>query len=347
MHKTNLYSRLKPLVAGSSLLKKLAFFAATRMPALYTPKILTIAATYRCQCRCFHCGVSDYLQPQSNELSTDEIRTLIAQARDIHSIVQVTFTGGEALLRQDIFELISFSKQADFYTKIDSHGGMLDKTMLGKLKNAGLDRIDISIDHFLPDEHDRLRRMAGLFDTVRQAVGLCRDLAIDCYLQTYVTHQNLGDGTLEKVLQRAQEWKAARIKIQPPALLGKWRTNDKACLEKEDYRLLDRLLARYPAAYFESEFFSARDYPHICKIGLKGNIYVTAYGQVLPCCYLPLAFGNIRERPLIDVLRHMYGRNGISKARPYQGCLCGNRDFFAGLIHEASFLPIKMYNEQT
>ncbi len=224
-------------------------------------------------------------------------------------------------------DLIRYSRKKGFFTKIDSNGGMLDAHTLKELKNAGLNRIDISIDHYDEGTHDKLRGREGLFATVAEALRLCRGLKIPYYLQTYATPQNIHDGSLEKILGVSENLGAIRTKIQPPATFGRWGDNLEVALKEEDYLLLEQMLFRHPSAYFESEFFSPKDYQFLCKAGIRGNIYVTCYGDVFPCCYVPVPFGNVRGKRLAEILGKMYGRRGVNVFNGYGSCLCNNLEF--------------------
>ena len=316
------YPLIKSVCAKNRLIRGLVFRCARQLGIL--PKILTIALTYRCQCRCVHCGVTGYISQDAGELSTGEVKALIDKAAKMPGIVQVTFTGGEALLRQDIFELIAYSKSRSFFTKIDTNGVLLNDGILNKLKALGLDRIDISLDHYTADGHDRLRGYAGLFENITKALKTCCNLNILCYLQTYVTRASLYDGTLEGILALSEKLGCARTKIQPPAASGRWADAPDLSLRDEDFFALERLLLRHKQAYFESEFFSPRDYRLICGVGTKSNIYVTSYGDVFPCCYLPVSFGNIRENDFSEIVKHMHSARQNKISTRYPGCLCGN-----------------------
>ena len=70
------------------------------------PSAMTFAVTYRCQCRCIHCSAANHLKPEMEELSTEEAKKLIDDSLKLGVII-IAFTGGEPLLRKDIYELIA------------------------------------------------------------------------------------------------------------------------------------------------------------------------------------------------------------------------------------------------
>ncbi|MCK5014793.1 MAG: radical SAM protein [Candidatus Omnitrophica bacterium] len=337
-----LYRVAKPLITNSKILSKFMFYFGQRFNIL--PKVLTIASTYKCQCKCIHCGVSDYKKVNEKELSTDEIKNLIDQAKKIHSIVQVTFTGGETMLRKDLVELIRHSKINGFFTKIDTNADLLDEERLARLKEAGLDRAGISLDHFQEEVHDAYRKREGLFRRVIEGVRLCRDFKVSCYIQTYVTRQNLYNGDLDKTLEFSEKLNVEKIKIQGAATLGSFNNKDEVSLKHDDFIFLQEVISKHPSAYVESEVFSPLDYKGFCRMNFKTNIHVTSYGDVVPCCWFPLSFGNIRENSLREVLNQMYRNAEFKKLLTYDGCLCSNQEVLRKYLGDGKNLPANVNN---
>ncbi len=336
----NLYRFLKPLVSRNRFLKRLVIGYGESFNLL--PKVLTVALTYRCPCHCVHCGISDYRRKDDKELSSEEVKGLIDDSGRVRSIVQVTFTGGEPLVRSDIYDLVAYSKKSGLFTKIDSNAVFLDKEKLTRLKEAGIDRVGISIDHYQEEAHDTLRDHKGLFQKVMAAVRLCGELKISCYLQTYTTRQRMEQGGLEKILDLAQGLNVDKIKVQTPALIGTMRHQSEAALRHEDFVALARILSRYKSAYVESEVFSPLDYKKFCRLNFNSNVHITSYGDVLPCCWLPLSFGNVREASLSDILRRMYKSEAFKKLLTCEGCLCSDQKFLKEHIGDRRDLPVRV-----
>lgn len=334
MINSKLYRAIKYFASQNSWGRK--YIASLALKSGFIPQILTIAVTYKCQCSCFHCGIDTYKQDNRQELATEEIETLIKEAGKIRSIVQVTFTGGEPLLRGDLLPLIRTAKKQGFFTKIDSNGLLLSEANLTLLKEAEIDRIDISIDHYDASSHDRLRQCEGLFCKMREALKVCASLSIPCYLQTYATRENVRSGLLEKIIRYAESIKVSRIKIQPPALAGRLASSEDVLLENDDFLRLSMLTKKYPLAYLENEFLDPKDYSLMCHVGMRGNIYVTAYGDILPCCYVPVAFGNVKKLPLVRILKKMYQNELFLKLTQYNGCVCANKALLESIDHSAS-----------
>lgn len=266
-----------------------------------------VAVTYACQCDCVHCGAALSRDPKRKELSSDEIRTLISQCRDIHA-GSVGFFGGEPLLRSDIHALIACARDHGFCTNLDSNGALLTQAFVHKLKTAGLHIIGVSIDSSDPDRHDALRRKKGLFVKALQGIRHCIAAGIKCYVSTYATHENVSNGDILKVIELARSEKADWVRICAPFAAGKWISHTENRLTPAERAFIERIADEDP------EYVVLED-RNGCPGVQRRLLYISAYGDVQPCCYVPVVFGNIRAEPLADIVRRiqrhpMYKRYG-------------------------------------
>ena len=266
-----------------------------------------IGVTYACQCDCVHCGAALSRDPQRQELSTHEIKSIIAQCQDIHA-TSVGFFGGEPLLQPDILELIACARDRGFCTNLDTNGARLTKTLVHELKKAGLHIIGVSIDASDPDRHDALRRKKGIFTKALAGIRHCIAEDIKCYVSTYATHENVANGDIVEIIQLARREKADWIRICAPFVAGKWIACTENRLTPEERSVIERIADEDP------EYIVLEDHKG-CPGIQQRLLYVSAYGDVQPCCYVPVTFGNLREEPLADIVRriqdhHMYKRYG-------------------------------------
>lgn len=266
-----------------------------------------IGVTYTCQCDCVHCGAALSHDPERVELSTGEIKSLIDQCRHIHAD-SVAFFGGEPLLRKDILDLIAYASGLGFLTNLDTNGARLTSELVHQLKTAGLHIIGVSIDASDPDRHDALRRRKGLFSTALNGIRHCISEGIHCYISTYATHENVSNGDILKVIDLARRVKADWIRVCAPFSAGKWISSTQNRLTPEERAFLEGIADEDP------EYIVLED-RHGCPGVQRRLLYISAYGDVQPCCYVPFVFGSIREAPLADIVRRiqhhpMYQRYG-------------------------------------
>ncbi len=283
-----------------------------------------IGVTYACQCDCVHCGAALSRDPKRKELSTDEIKTLIAKCLDIHA-TSVGFFGGEPLLRNDILELIACARDRGFCTNLDTNGALLTKPFVHKLKTAGLHIIGVSIDSSDPDRHDALRRKKGIFAKALGGIRHCIAEGIKCYVSTYATHENVSNGDILKVIQLARREKADWIRICAPFVAGKWISCTENRLTPEERSVIVRIADEDP------EYIVLEDQKG-CPGIQQRLLYISAYGDVQPCCYVPVMFGNIREEPLADIVRRIQHHRMYKRYGKLMNCPMNDDEFRSEFI---------------
>ena len=169
-------SRLKglsiPLKARYVLSTALGETARARLFNSIGLRLVEISLTDRCQCRCGHCfAANDAPLPRRNELSTWEVKDLLNDIAKV-GVTEVCFSGGEPLLRDDIFELIEHSRQNGLVARIISNGILLDEHMVIALKKAGLNWCSVSIDDPIATVHDAFRRYSGCYEKAIKGLDL-------------------------------------------------------------------------------------------------------------------------------------------------------------------------------
>ena len=132
----------------------LFYFSKLTNRALVAPDMLQIMITTKCNLKCQICDV--WSQKFNNELTTAEVKNLIDQALKM-GIETIYFTGGEALLRPDIFELINYASRPQSTTTLNTNGSLVTKDMAQKIFSSNLDSISFSIDSVSPQIHNAIR----------------------------------------------------------------------------------------------------------------------------------------------------------------------------------------------
>ena len=272
----------------------------------YLPMLNTdvqIALTYRCQCRCIHCGSALYKQKQGKELTSSEVMRLVDEVRRLGA-GSVYFFGGEPLLVPQLTDYIRYAKRKGLTVILDANGFMLNENMVKKLKEAGIDCIGISIDSPFEIVHDKLRGISGIFNRAIAGIKYCKKYNVGCYMSTYTTKEKLKNGELEKTINLAKTL-GVKIRILTPTLCGEWLNRNDLVLSPKEIALLRSFLEKNKV-YWEREDLDNKETPFVCPAFEKGYFHISAYGDVQPCCFLPVSFGNIRKEPLISIVRRMW-----------------------------------------
>ena len=145
----------------------------------------------RCNLACKHCYSISADTDFPGELSTAEIYAVMDDLKAFHVPVLI-LSGGEPLLRPDIFEISARAKAMGFYVGLSTNGTLIDDAMIGRIAAIGYDYVGISIDG-LRETHDRFRRLEGAFDASMHGLRLCRDAGIKVGLRFTMTQDNASE----------------------------------------------------------------------------------------------------------------------------------------------------------
>jgi len=142
----------------------------------------------RCNLTCKHCYSISADKDFPGELTTDEVYTVMDDLREF-GVPVLILSGGEPLLRPDIFDISRRAKAMGFYVGLSTNGTLIDEAMIGKVADIGYDYVGISIDG-LRETHDRFRRRIGAFDESLRAIRLCREAGIKVGMRFTLTMDN-------------------------------------------------------------------------------------------------------------------------------------------------------------
>ncbi len=157
------------------------------------PFIVFWELTRACMLACKHCRAKAQKKRHPDELTTEECFNVIEQLKKFGKPYPLLIiTGGDPLLREDLFEIIEYAK--DFRVAIAFSGTKLaNKSKLKKLKDAGVARIAISIDGSNAEIHDGFRGVKGTFEMSMEILKNALELGIPIQMNTTVTNHNIHD----------------------------------------------------------------------------------------------------------------------------------------------------------
>ena len=142
----------------------------------------------RCNLTCKHCYSISADIDFKGELSTDEVCTVMDDLKAF-GVPVLILSGGEPLLRPDIFELSRRAKDMGFYVGLSSNGTLIDADNINDIAAVGYDYVGISIDG-IKKTHDLFRRKQGAFDASMDGIRLCREHGIKVGLRFTLTEDN-------------------------------------------------------------------------------------------------------------------------------------------------------------
>lgn len=298
-----------------------------------TARKVEVGVSFDCQCNCVKCSSALMRDVNKEKLSVQDYRQF---ARDIIKLgaVHINFTGGEALMAENIIEIISSFYPHKLLISINSNALLLSDSMIDKLETAGVDIIKISVDSPVAEEHDASRGYKGCFSRSVKALKYIKNKKrMLGHISTVCTKEILGSGKIWEIVEMADEYDAL-LGLTIPTNSGRWVKNQNILLGKEEKVILKRL-SRIPYVVrdIEEGYMKKR-----CPAGYE-ELYLTCYGDVIPCPFIQISFGNIKEERIKIIWKRMFNFEEF-KNNNQPMCIAGENKAFI----EKYLLPLKDYN---
>ena len=270
------------------------------------PTTLLAELTHRCPLHCPYCSNPLTLIGAEAELTTDEWKRVFTEAREL-GVLQLGLSGGEPLARADLETLADHARRLGLYTTLVTSGVGLTRPRAVRLREAGLDHIQISIQDSDPETADRVAGVRVVHHK-EAAAGLVRELGFAFSINAVLHRANLD--RIGDIIELAARLGADRLELANTQYYGWALANRRALLPTaaqvaraqevaDDAR--QRYRGRMQIVYVLPDYYES--YPKPCYSGW-GSVYlvVAPDGQTLPCHgathITTLRFDNVRDRSL-------------------------------------------------
>jgi len=282
---------------------------STAEPTVGPPLALLAELTYRCPLRCPYCSNPLELAGSSAELATPVWLDVLSQAARL-GMLQVHLSGGEPAARRDLEALVEGARAAGLYTNLITSGLLLDRARLERLRLAGLDHVQLSVQDSEPGGADRIAGFEGAHARKLAIAADIRATGLPLTLNTVVHRHNIG--RVPDLIELALTLGAARLEVAHAQYYG-WGLANRAALLPTRVQLdettacvmaaRERLKGRLVIDYVLPDYYARR--PKACMGGWGRRFMVVAPdGAILPCHAartIPgLVFPNVRETSLAD-----------------------------------------------
>ena len=145
----------------------------------------------RCNLTCKHCYATSADKDFPGELNTRQVYDVMDNLKAF-GVPVLILSGGEPLMRPDIFEISHRAKDMGFYVGLSSNGTLIDENNIDDIVKVGYNYVGISIDG-MRETHDNFRRKQGSFDEALHGIRLCHDAGIKVGLRFTLTQDNKQD----------------------------------------------------------------------------------------------------------------------------------------------------------
>jgi heme b synthase len=317
----------------------------------FEPKWIAWEITRRCNLRCVHCRSSSEEEIKGHpDFSLDEARRILD---DISSYAKpvVVLSGGEPLVREDVFEIARYGTERGLRMCLATNGTLVTDDVCRKIRDAGIRICSLSLDGSTKEVHDDFRCQEGAFDGTIKAAELFKKHEIEFIINSSFTKRNQKD--VPKVYRLAKDLGATAWYMFMIVPTGRGEDIMNELIPKEDY---EELLGWHYRMEKEEEDMLVRPTcaPHYYRVvrqeakkekekykhrtlkfstgGAKGCIagqlicLIDVDGNVLPCSYFPKAAGNIREQSFKDIWENSELFKKLRNFNGYKG-KCGECEF--------------------
>ncbi|MBI5887994.1 MAG: radical SAM protein [Deltaproteobacteria bacterium] len=269
-------------------------------PAL--PFLISWNLTRRCNLKCAHCYLDSAGMAGADNLSTDEALRFVDEIASLNPRAMLILTGGEPLVRTDLFEIASRASSRGLMVVLGTNGTLMNGAVAKRLIESGIKGAGISLDSASPLFHDRFRGVDNAWDNAVRAADILRAHGVDFQLQFTVTRGNKEE--LPRIIELAAQKGARAVNVFFMVCTG--RGQEMTDLGPEDYEAALSYLAEAEDEWRGRLIVRARCAPHFLRIAgqtdpegplhkgaASGCIAASSYlrispeGFVTPCPYIP------------------------------------------------------------
>ncbi len=291
------------------------------------PLVLIWELTQACGLACTHCRANADPNRHPDELSTDEGKALLDDARAFGEGQLIVLSGGDPLLRSDVTELVEYGTELGHRVTMTPSGTRsLTGDRIAALSDAGLKRIALSLDGARPDTHDSFRGVPGSFEETIRAIEDAKANGLPVQINTTVCGETLGELPAIRNLLRdlgVVMWSVfflvpvGRGQLLEPidpeeadavmTWLADVRTNEPFGLKTTEAPQYRRVVHQQ-RAHAEDQTPPRLDGDGVNRrkgiVAGDGFAFVSHTGEVYPSGFLPKSAGNVRDRSVVDIYRN-------------------------------------------
>lgn len=268
------------------------------------PRIIDLCYDNKCNFKCQHCFTNAPNGVNSlNKMPFSMIKQ-IADEADALGFYEFDLQGGELLLEPEtFFKLVENVGSSRFYLYLTTNGYFLDEKIAHKLAISGIDRVSVSIDSINPEEHDKFRGKNGAFNKAINALRYVQKEGIDAFMNITVGHFNAFSKELENQIAFSYE-NGFKTILNAAVPAGCWKGNFEIMLTNEDSKHLLELRKKYPNIVRDIWNPFDRKLESLLGCNAGNLLYITPWGDVLPCPYLHIKLGNLYKQSLKEILEY-------------------------------------------
>ncbi len=271
----------------------------------------TMEITQHCELNCQHCYLKGLRKPQKNELSTQEIKNFINQFKQLGGTF-LTITGGDPFLRKDLLEIIKYAREKYIAVSILTSGNFFTTTTIDELAKLSVHRIQYSLYGPNKETHDFITQTKGSFEKTLKAINYSKN--------KLNTHIALSINTLN--FKHCKQFIEFIDKIKIPYSINYTMFPFKKTNAPSPFNLTTQEISyclKTTKNATNGRFFNKKPEDFVCNAG-RSLFSIDPFGNIKPCIEIPETFGNIKEKPLKEILQLIQKSKYILKIKDLEDC---------------------------
>jgi len=258
--------------------------------------LVQLQYNYSCNFKCKHCAIEKFKQPGVKSLTVQDVKSIADQCDEM-GLASICISGGEPLLFKDLKSVVDAIDPKRFCLSVDTNGYFLTENKIKWLVEIGIDRIHLSIDG-LESNHSSFRGDGESFGKCVEALDLCKKHGLGVIINIVTTKSIVKSGELVKQLEFVNPFghHVSMIYAKP---VGAFEEYKDEILDSDDLAYIQTLTGKYNCSTHLSRN-CGHDFGCLC---FKRHFSITAFGDVLPCPWIPITMGNILQEKLSDIMK--------------------------------------------
>lgn len=329
----------------TSVIKGIAYFGIRKPFVPGAPFQVVWDITYACNLKCRHCYATAGKRLE-NELTTEEAMDVIDKLNRL-GVTIIAFSGGEPLVRNDIFDLTEYAADKGIYVAIATNGTLITEELAEKMKENGVGYVQISLDG-MKETHEAFRGVKGCFDKtvegirnavkaglfvnvsmtvtrynyqdVKAVVELCEKLGVDWFMHYNFIPTGRGRDIVEADISPEQREELLRWLYE--------RNTSSSISLLSTAPQFARVALQCNGSIIPTHFYNVNAGERLRQLAEfiggcgAGRFYfaIKANGDVQPCVFFPLKVGNVREDDLEELWLHNHVFEDLRNKDLLEGC---------------------------
>lgn len=300
--KINLYVPAFPSEAFFKACRKV-MISEERMPCITVLLSVTSACRYACE----HCYQKfDYGKDVDIDLLCEVTKKL-----DKSGVAFFNIEGGEPFLVFDRLKRICESIEVGEIW-VNSTGDGVTTEKLKELKSLGVKGLMFSLHSYLPENINSFMKSDKAFENLKNGIQCCHDANLDVAANTCIMKKDFYDGTFDEILKLAREFGVSLIQLIKPKPSGGWLDNYVNDFSQEDLDYIEKLVYKYnnhpdykTFPFVAAQLVEEKSEMFGCTAGGTDRFYINAKGDVQPCEFLNISYGNIKTEEFDAIYKRM------------------------------------------